>query len=120
MIEKLLAETPRSERAVPTKELSLKENYEEFVKACKTLVRIREMMGYDNHDECPEVMELIAHRESQGINDHSEIGNAWEEEKPIVYLDDLLGMRSRWMTGRSMEKSTVGHSANILTSRWYK
>ena len=91
MIEKLLAETPRSERTVPTKELSLKENYEEFVKACKSLVRIREIMGYDNHDECPEVMELIAHRESQGISDHSEIGNAWEEEKPIVYLDDLLG-----------------------------
>ena len=91
MIEKLLAETPRSERAEPTKPLTLKDNYEEFVKGCKTLVRIREMMGYDEHDCCPEVMELIAYRESQGITDHSEIGRCWEPKKPMVFLDDIMG-----------------------------
>ena len=91
MVKALLAKTPRSQRTVPTKELSVQENYDEFVKACKSLVRLREMMGYDNHDECPEVMELISHRESQGITDHSEIGRSWESDKPMVFLDDLLG-----------------------------
>ena len=91
MMNEILKETPRSERANPAKPLTLEENFEEFVKGCKKLVRVREIMGFDNHDECPEVMQLIAYRESQGITDHSEIGKCWEPEKPMVRLDDILG-----------------------------
>ena len=91
MVNELLKETPRSERANPAKPLTLEENFEEFVKGCKKLVRIRELMGFENHDCCPEVMQLIAHRESQGITDHSEIGKCWEPKKPMVRLDDILG-----------------------------
>lgn len=91
MVQKLLASTPRSERANPVKELTIEEQFEELVRGCKTLVHIREMMGYENHDECPEVMELIAWREAQGITDHGEIGKAWQPEKPIAYLDDVVG-----------------------------
>ena len=91
MMNEILKDTPRSERANPAKPLTLEENFEEFVKGCKKLVRIRELMGFNNHDSCPEVMKLIAHRESQGITDHSEIGKCWEPEKPMVSLDDILG-----------------------------
>ena len=91
MVKKLIASTPRSERANPLKELTAEEKFEEFVRLVKCLIMTRELKGVDNHDECPEVMELIQYRESQGITDHSELGRAWEPKRPMVHLDDLLG-----------------------------
>ena len=91
MVKTLLANTPKEERANPLKELTVEEKFAEFVHQVKILIMIREMRGVDNHDDCPAVMELIKHRESQGITDHSELGRAWETKKPMVYLDDLLG-----------------------------
>ena len=91
MMNEILKETPRSERANPAKPLTLEENFEEFVRDCKYLVKIREMMGCENHDSCPEVMQLISHRESQGITDHSEIGKYWQPVRPMVSLDDIVG-----------------------------
>ena len=91
MMNEILKDTPRSERANPAKPLTLEENFEEFVRDCKYLVRIRELMGCENHDCCPEVMQLIAHRESQGITDHSEIGKYWQPPRPMVWLDDIVG-----------------------------
>ena len=91
MVKKLLASTPRSERANPLKELTQEEKFEEFVRLVKVLINIREFRGITNHDECPEVMELIAWREEQGITDHSELGRAWESPLPMVDLNDIVG-----------------------------
>lgn len=91
MVQKLLASTPRSERANPIKELTAEEQFEEFVRLVKVLINTREFRGLTNHDECPEVMELIAWREEQGITDHSELGHAWVSPLPMVDLDDIVG-----------------------------
>ena len=93
MVQKLLASTPRSERANPVKELTPEEQFEEFVRLVKVLINTREFRGITNHDECPEVMELIAWREEQGITDHSELGRAWESPLPMVDLDDVVGYK---------------------------
>ena len=50
-----------------------------------------------------------------GITDHGEIGKAWQPEKPIAYLDDVVGYEvpiDDWG-----EYSVIHSSGKILTSR---
>jgi len=91
LVKKLLESLPKSERADPSKDLTIEEKEEDFIKRVKNLIFSREILGFETHDDSIDVQKLITIRETNGIMEHSELGQAWRPIRKEVLLDDIIG-----------------------------
>jgi len=91
LVKKLLASLPKSERSNPTKDLTMEEKAEDFIKRVKNLIFSREILGFENHEDSRDIKKLIEMREKKGITNHYELGNFWRPKREEVLLDDIVG-----------------------------